>query len=61
MTDFKRAAIEAAIGHLDEVLLNENSNILTELIQCRAILNTLIEHEEFMVKLNNKQNDSESI
>lgn len=61
MTDFKRAAIQAAIGHLDEVLLNENSNILTELIQCRAILNTLIEHEEFMVKLNNKQNDSQSI
>lgn len=61
MTDFKRAAIQAAIGHLDEVLLNENTNILTELIQCRAILNTLIEHEEFMVKLNNKQNDSQSI
>ena len=57
MTEFKKACINAAIGHLEEIMYGDanggisNEDILSELRQCQHIITGLIDNEEMVLKL----------
>ena len=61
MTEFKKACIYGAIGHLEEILYCDvnggisNEDMLFELRQCQHILNGLIDNEEMVLKLKNNE------